>query len=292
MLVWPPPPQTPVRAPHPRRPKRRPQGCHRPAGNAGRPAAALAAALRRSGTLPGATQRQPRARGSVSGCLRCRCAAHAPQLLAALTLLPPQRRRSHGARSTVLSRGRQAGWQGGRRAADLPVRPLSSRQATKTRGNALRAAWRPHRSLPWPCVAPWAYAARLAARRPCPPLQRRCARGVAWPHRRFALSLCSHRTPLRSVWAENLPVVGSGIRDVRYIFLTRLRETARAPRRAQRVRELAPPDAARTAADAVFAAAPRAALPPLMTWQPVRCAGGGVHRAGGHHDFRTPGRRR
>jgi len=31
----------------------------------------------------------------------------------------------------------------------------------------------------------------------------------------------------RSVWAENLPVVGSGIRDVRYIFLTRLRETVR-----------------------------------------------------------------
>ena len=36
----------------------------------------------------------------------------------------------------------------------------------------------------------------------------------------------SHR-PSASVWAENLPVVGPGLRDVRYLFLTRMRETAR-----------------------------------------------------------------
>lgn len=30
-----------------------------------------------------------------------------------------------------------------------------------------------------------------------------------------------------SVWAENLPIVGSGLRDVRYIFLSRMRDTVR-----------------------------------------------------------------
>jgi hypothetical protein len=31
----------------------------------------------------------------------------------------------------------------------------------------------------------------------------------------------------RRVWAENLPLVGPGLRDVRYVFLSRMRVTVR-----------------------------------------------------------------
>jgi hypothetical protein len=77
---------------------------------------------------------------------------------------------------------------------------------------------------------------------PCAPARAlRAVRAVAQALRLARRFRGSPLLPLCSVWAENLPVVGSGIRDVRYIFLTRLRETARARRTAARAAMHAPP---------------------------------------------------
>jgi hypothetical protein len=133
----------------------------------------------------------------------------------------------NGARRALLSPGRPPDWeQGASGPADVPVRRAPrAHDASRRRPRAL---------------LPPGAAARAASRRvapACAALRPSPLAGAPAGSSRSAAPLTrAARAAPRSVWAENLPVVGSGLRDVRYIFLTRMRETVRfaAPARALR----------------------------------------------------------
>ena len=80
------------------------------------------------------------------------------------------------------------------------------------------------------------------------------------------------------MWAESLPIVGPGLRDVRYVFLSRMRITVR-PALARNRNEA--PGATKLKPGSLHCQHRDAHTPP----------GGDVHRAYRNHDLRAAGRR-